>query len=306
MATTSLHRADPPTTAASPAGTAAAARRRRRLRSARRAALLSAAGVVLFVPLFFPLVWMLSTSFKPAEETFQVPPTFFPAAPTLDSYLSQLGDSGFLAYLLNGALVAGAASAVGIAVAVLGGYAFSRLRFPGKRTLLLVVLASQMFPLVLIVVTLYVLLRQLQLLDTYLGLILAFTAFALPFSVWMMRRFFDTVPRELEEAAMIDGCGRLGAMRRVLLPLISPGVIAVGLYTFMFTWNNLLFSLTLISSKDKRTVPPGFLLTYVGEYQYFWADAMAGSVMATMPMVVVFIALQRFLVQGLSAGAVKG
>jgi multiple sugar transport system permease protein len=155
-------------------------------------------------------------------------------------------------------------------------------------------------------VSIYVLFQQLQLLNTYLGLVLAFSSFALPFSIWMMRGFFDTIPRDLEEAAMVDGASRLGAMQRVILPLVGPGVIAVGLYTFMNTWNNLLFALSLTNSQDMRTIPPGFLLTYVGEFQYAWADAMAGSVMASLPMVIVFIFLQRYLVAGITAGAVKG
>jgi multiple sugar transport system permease protein len=162
-----------------------------------------------------------------------------------------------------------------------------------------------MFPLTLIVVGIYVLFNQLNLLDTYLGLILAFTSFSLPFAIWMMEGFFNTIPRDLEEAAMVDGSGRFGTLFKVILPLTRPGIIAVGVYSFLNSWNNLLFALSLTSSQDMRTIAPGFLLTYVGEFQYFWADAMAGSVIVTLPMIVIFIMLQRHLVQGMTAGAVK-
>ena len=263
--------------------------------------------LLLFGALFLPAYWMVVTSLKPNEAAFRLPPELIPSEPTLESYISQLKDrAGFLTFVSNGFVVSGLTTVLSIIVSVHAGYAFSRFRFPAKGPLLLLILASQMAPYVLIVVSIYVLFQQLQLLNTYLGLVLAFSSFALPFSIWMMRGFFDTIPRDLEEAAMVDGASRLGAMQRVILPLVGPGVIAVGLYTFMNTWNNLLFALSLTNSQDMRTIPPGFLLTYVGEFQYAWADAMAGSVMASLPMVIVFIFLQRHLVAGITAGAVKG
>jgi multiple sugar transport system permease protein len=211
-----------------------------------------------------------------------------------------------LTYFLNSVIASTFATLLSITVSVFAGYAFSRFRFPAKRAVLVFILASQMFPLVVLLVGIYILFRQLNLLDTYLGLILAFTSFSLPFSIWMMRGFFDTVPPELEQAAMVDGATRLQALLRVILPLVGPGVIAVGLYSFLNAWNNLLFALSLTSSQNMRTIPPGFLLTYVGEFQYQWADAMAGSVMVSLPMIVVFIFLQRYLIKGMTAGAVKG
>ena len=261
----------------------------------------------LFALLFLPLYWLLITSIKPNQAAFKVPPELFPSEPTLKSYISQLQDrAGFLTYFLNSLIASTCATLLSIAVSVFAGYAFSRFRFPAKRAVLVFILASQMFPLVVLLVGIYILFRQLNLLDTYLGLILAFTSFSLPFSIWMMRGFFDTVPPELEQAAMVDGATRLQALLRVILPLVGPGVIAVGLYSFLNAWNNLLFALSLTSSQDMRTIPPGFLLTYVGEFQYQWADAMAGSVMVSLPMIVVFIFLQRYLIRGMTAGAVKG
>jgi multiple sugar transport system permease protein len=266
-------------------------------------------GVLLFLLLllFLPLYWLLITSIKPNQAAFKVPPELFPSEPTLESYVSQLQDrAGFLTYFLNSVIASTFATLLSIAVSVFAGYAFSRFRFPAKRVVLVFILASQMFPLVVLLVGIYILFSQLGLLDTYLGLVLAFTSFSLPFSIWMMRGFFDTVPPELEQAAMVDGATRLQALLRVILPLVGPGVIAVGMYSFLNAWNNLLFALSLTSSQDMRTIPPGFLLTYVGEFQYQWADAMAGSVMVSLPMIVVFIFLQRYLVRGMTAGAVKG
>jgi multiple sugar transport system permease protein len=263
--------------------------------------------LLVLMLLFLPLYWLLITSIKPNQAAFDLPPEFFPSNPTLGSYVSQLLDrSGFLTYFFNSLITASLATVLSIVVSVFAGYAFSRLRFPAKRAALLFILTSQMFPLVVLLVGIYVLFRQLNLLDSYLGLVLAFTTYSLPLSIWMMRGFFDTVPPELEQAAMVDGATRLQALARVILPLIGPGVIAVGLYSFLNAWNNLLYALSLTSSQDMRTIPPGFLLTYVGEFQYQWSDAMAGSVMVSIPMIAVFIFLQRYLVQGMTAGAVKG
>jgi multiple sugar transport system permease protein len=266
--------------------------------------------VLLLVVLGFfmlPIYWTVVTSLKLNKNAFDIPPELVPMHPTLSSYGSQLTDrSGFLTYFINSVITATGTTVLTIIVAVLAGYAFSRFRFFGRRWLLVAILTTQMFPATLIVVGIYVTFRELGLLDSYLGLVLAFSSFALPFSIWMIDGFFRTVPRELEDAAMIDGSTRLGALWRVIVPLTAPGVVAVGVFAFLNSWNNLLFALSLTSSQGMRTIPPGFLLTYVGEFQYYWSDAMAGSVIVTVPMVVLFLFLQRYLVQGISAGAVKG
>jgi multiple sugar transport system permease protein len=261
----------------------------------------------LFLFVFFPTFWMISTSLKPNKDAFQMPPHWIPREWTLENYADQLQDrTGFMVYVSNGVLVSVSTAIVTIAVAVPAGYAFARLRFAAKRLLLIVILASQMFPPVIIVITLYALYRRFGLLDTYAGLILAFTSYSLPFSVWMMRGFCETVPLEIEEAAFVDGCSRLQILWRVVLPVIQPGLIAVGLFSFLHAWNNLIFALSLTSSPTMRTIPPGFLLTYVGEFQYRWSEMFAGSVIVTLPTVILFIGLQRYLVKGLTAGAVKG
>ena len=262
--------------------------------------------LISILVLVMPIYWMFVTSIKPNEASFQVPPELFPSNFTFESYIRQLMDrSGFLTYFVNSLIVSLGTTLLSIASAILAGYAISRLRFPGKSMSFAIILASQMFPQSLMIVGIYVFFMKLNLLDSYLGLILAFTSFSLPFAIWMMSGFIKTIPIELEEAAMIDGSSRWKTLWKVILPLTSPGLVAVGVYSFLNSWNNLLFALSLTSSQDMRTVPPGFLLTYVGEFQYYWADAMAGSIIITLPMVVIFILLQRYLVEGMTAGAVK-
>jgi multiple sugar transport system permease protein len=261
--------------------------------------------MVLFI--FFPTFWMLATSIKPNTDAFAMPPQWIPAAVTLENYASQLADrSGFVTYVSNGVFVALTTAMVTMVVSVPAAYAIARLRFRGKRWLLVGILASQMFPPVIIVIALYSLYRGLGLLDTYPGLILSFTSFSLPFSIWMMAGFVETIPHEIEDAAQVDGCNRLQVLWQIVVPLILPGLVAVGLFSFLNAWNNLIFALSLTTSQAMRTIPPGFLLTYVGEFQYKWADMFAGAVIVTLPTVILFIGLQRFLVKGLTAGAVKG
>ncbi|MEO7588296.1 MAG: carbohydrate ABC transporter permease [Arachnia sp.] len=272
-----------------------------------RNVLVSLVLVFLVVPMLVPLYWLVLTALRPNSTTNTLPLNLLPTNLTLENVIRQLSDAeGFLTYFRNSLITASASMILSIIVSVLAGYALSRLRFPGKMGLLLAVLASQMFPVMLVVISLYVLYNRLGLLNSYLGLTLAFTTLSLPFSIWMMRGFFDSVPIELEEAAFVDGTSRMGSMWHVLLPAVSPGLISVALFSFLNAWNNMLIALTLTSSPDKRTIPPGFLATYVGEYQYRWSDAMAGSMIVTLPIAIVFILLQRYFVQGMTAGAVKG
>jgi multiple sugar transport system permease protein len=270
-------------------------------------ALISLILLVMVVFIFFPTFWMVSTSIKPNADAFAMPPKWIPTTVTLQNYASQLADrSGFVTYVSNGVFVSLTTAMVTILVSVPAAYALTRLRFKGKRWLLIGILASQMFPPVIIVISLYSLYRDLGLLDTYFGLILSFTSFSLPFSIWMMAGFVETIPHEIEDAALVDGCNRMQVLWQIVMPLILPGLVAVGLFSFLNAWNNLIFALSLTSNQDMRTIPPGFLLTYMGEFQYKWADMFAGAVIVTLPTVILFIGLQRFLVKGLTAGAVKG
>jgi multiple sugar transport system permease protein len=269
--------------------------------------LITFALLMLLGPMLIPIYWLVVNAFRPNEDTLALPLRLLPGRFTLENIFAQLSDSeGFLRYFLNSGITSTAAMFLTTICAVLAGYALSRLRFPGRRTILIGILASQMFPIVLVVVSLYILYNQIGLLNTYAGLTLAFSSLSLPFGIWMMRSFFDTVPHELDEAAFMDGASRIQTLWIILLPVVRPGLVSVALFAFLNAWNNLLIALTLTTSPDMRTIPPGFLITYVGEFQYRWADAMAGSLIVTLPVTIIFIFLQKYLIGGLTAGAVKG
>ncbi len=262
---------------------------------------------LLLAILFFPVFWMLSTSLKPVDEVYSIPPRWLPSRLTLENYVKLFsGYVPFTLYMRNSAITCAFTSLLATTGATLAAYALSRLRFPGKRPYLLAILATQMFPHVLLLLSLYVSYRELGIYDTHFGLIIAFTTFAIPFSVWMMKGFFDSVPVEIEEAALIDGCTRLQSLRLVVIPSVVPGLMAVGLFSFLEAWNNLLYPLTLATSNEVRTLPPGLLLSFLGQFKQDWGGMMAASVVVTIPTTLVFIFLQRYLVQGLTAGAVKG
>ncbi|HEY7419472.1 MAG TPA: carbohydrate ABC transporter permease [Ktedonobacteraceae bacterium] len=263
--------------------------------------------IALLLYAFFPTFWMLSTSFKSQAEAFFYPPTWWPHQFTFYSYKILPADQqGFVRYFTNSLIVSTCTTLLTLLAAAPGGYVLSRFQFRGVRAVLMVILATQMFPYVVILISLYTLFRQLHMLNTYPALVLAFTTFSLPFSMWMIKGFCDTLPADLEEAGRIDGLSRVGVLRYIVLPLIIPGVIAVGFFAFLNSWNELLYAVTLTTSPDMRTIPAGFIGTYVGEFQDRWPDMMAASVIVSLPIVILFTIFQRQLVSGLTSGAIKG
>lgn len=252
-----------------------------------------------------PFLWMISTSLKgPAEISLRTP-TIIPHHPMPSNYSRVLEQAHFGRYFLNSLLVSVATTLISVALATLAGYAFARFKLPGGKALLLGILATQMFPGILLAIPLYILIKDLGLLNSLLGLILVYTTFALPFSVWLLRNFFVTVPRELEESAMVDGATRLGALWRIILPIAAPGIAATSIFSFILAWNEFLYANTFISSSSKYTLPVG-LQSLIGEYTTDWGMLMAGAVVTTVPIVIGFVFVQRNLTQGLAAGAVKG
>ena len=263
--------------------------------------------LVLLIYAFFPTFWLISTSIKTQGEAFLEPPTWWPHNPTLHSYQILPADQqGFVTYFQNSLIVSVCTMLLTLLAAVPAGYVLSRFRFRGARAYLLLILATQMFPYVTILISLYTLFRQLNMLNTYPALVLSFTTFSLPFSIWMLKGYCDTLPTDLEDAARVDGASRLRALWSIILPIIIPGVVAVGFFAFLSSWNELLFALTLTSSPSMRTIPPGFVLTYIGEFQDRWPDMMAASVVVSLPIVILFTVFQKKLVSGLTAGAIKG
>lgn len=252
-----------------------------------------------------PFLWMISTSLKDPAEVVLRDPTIIPRSMEVENYTRVFSAGRFGRYFLNSVIVSTATTVLSVALATLAGYAFARFRLPGGRGLLFGILATQMFPAILLAIPLYVLLRNLHLLDTLLGLILVYTTFALPFCVWMLRNYFITIPRDLDEAAIVDGATKLQALFTVVLPVAIPGIIATALFSFILSWNEFLYANTFISSRDNRTVSVG-LQSLIGEFTTDWGLLMAGAVVTTMPIVIAFFFVQRYLTQGLAAGAVKG
>ncbi|KJS20796.1 MAG: ABC transporter permease [Clostridiaceae bacterium BRH_c20a] len=267
------------------------------------------AAILLFTVIWtlFPMFWMLVTSLKTNLDVFQVPPTILPQDPSLKSYENLIfGSTPIYKYFINSVITSLGTVFISIILATLAGYALSRLRFRFRKAISIGVLVTQMFPLVVLLIPLYLLYVKTHLLNTYIGLILGFTSFSIPFGIWMIKGFVDSVPIEIEEAAMVDGCSRFQAMRMVVLPLILPGIVATGVFAFLDAWNNLLFPLTLVNDISMKTLPPGMILAFGGEFKHDWSGMMAASTIISIPVVVVFILLQRYLVEGLTGGAVKG
>lgn len=261
--------------------------------------------IIVVVVLLFPFLWMVSTSLKPPEEVFTPRPRWIPLNPTLRNFVNILGETSFPRYFLNSVLVAFITMLLALVVTVFAGYALSRYRFRGKQAFSLWLLVSQMFPPMLLVIPIFVLMLKLGLYNTYASLIITYGTFALPFSTWMLKAYFDTVPLDLEEAAMVDGCTRLQALARVVLPLAAPGIVTVALFVFILAWQEYMFALTLTRTTDMRTLPVGISL-FLGEYRVLWGSLMAGSVVVTAPVILLFSYLQRYIVEGLTLGAIKG
>lgn len=303
----------PTTTAAAPVvadAPAPPASRRRltgSLRSERRGVRISAWAVVVVFGGFalLPVYWLLATSLTPRSEVFSYPPRLFPSAVTLDAYRAIFDNAALFGYLKNSIIVSVVTAVLSVVVSAYMGYSFSKFRYRGRRSLMYLVLSSQMFPQALLLVTLYSVFSAYGLLNTYAALVLSFTTFTLPLCVWMLKGFFDTIPDELVEAARVDGASRLRIIHSIVLPLAAPGLVAAGLFAFVRGWNDFIFALTL-AGPDKQTLPPGLVNTFVGEAATAWPELMAASLVVSLPVSIAFIALQRFLVGGLTAGAVKG
>jgi multiple sugar transport system permease protein len=253
----------------------------------------------------FPLFWLIKIAITPDRLLYTEGVRLWPSSMTLANFHFVLLQSDFPTFFANSVMVSlGTALAVTI-VASGAGYAFSRFTFPCKYVVVFILLLTQMFPLVMLIAPMYRLMTPLGLTDNLLGLVIAYTAFNTPFATFLMQSFFDGIPKELEESAMIDGCTRLQALRRIVLPLTLPGMGATLGFVFTAAWSELLFALMLINSEEKMTFAVG-LLTFVSKFSVDWGQMMAAGVLALIPACIFFAFIQRYLVQGLTAGALKG
>ena len=263
--------------------------------------------VLALVSAIAPVYWMITISLKTELDQFAVPPKWFWFTPTLNHYYDAFVTRSFGQYLITSAIVAVVSTFCALVIGTLAAYALTRFRLPYNldRRLSLWILSTRMFPAIVTAVPLFLMLRDLRLLNTKASLIIVYTAFNLPFVVWMMRGFFAEVPRDLEEAALVDGDSRLGALFRVVLPLVTPGLAATAVFCLIVSWNEFLFALVLTQTDASMTLPVG-IAGRVTQFEIKWGVMSAAAVVAMMPIMIFALAMQRYLVRGLSLGAVKG
>jgi multiple sugar transport system permease protein len=252
----------------------------------------------------FPVLWMLVSSFKSNTEIFEYPPRFITENFSLDAYVTILTDPEKVRFFINSYVVSLSVTALTLVVAILAAYAFSRFEFRGKRVINVVIISVQAVPPITLLIPYFGLVVTLGLYNTYPGLILTYMVFTLPYAIIMMTGYFNTLPRELDEAVRVDGAGSMTALWRILVPIATPGIVSVGIYTFMIAWNEYLFALTLTRTNDMRTVPIGIQLL-MGQHSYEWNEMMAMSILGSIPVLLLFLFFQRYFIGGMTAGSVK-
>jgi multiple sugar transport system permease protein len=260
---------------------------------------------LLVVVCAFPFLWMALSSVKSLSELYTVPPVWLPKALSFENYAKVLFESNVPRYFINSTIISLGSTAIALTLAVFASYGFARFRFRGKGAYQAFILLGQLLPTAAIIVPLFITLRVLGLVNTYLGLILVYTIITLPLSVWMLTSYFKAIPVELEEAAIIDGASRLGVLFRITLPLSAPGIVAIVIYAFVTTWNEFIFALVLAQDYRVKTLPIG-IAEFTTEFNTDWGAVMAASLIMTMPIAIMFFAMQRMFVGGLTAGALKG
>lgn len=259
--------------------------------------------VVAFV--LFPIFWMASSSFKPQTELFARNITMLPVEWTLESYRTVWQGTAFPSYFWNSFKVAALSTLCSVVISMYAAYAIARIRFAGRYAFGMLLLITQMLPHILLVIPLFLMMQRFKLLNTHTALVIAYTAVSLPFTVWLLRGFFEAIPEELEDAAAIDGASLLKTFHLIILPLAGPGLAAVAMFSFIRAWNEFLFALVFLQSRNLFTLPIG-LASFQEEFTFRWDLIMAGASIITLPVLFFFLLMQRFIVQGLLGGAVKG
>ena len=254
----------------------------------------------------FPVYWMVISSFKNNSALISWPPSFSPVFSNLDNYITIFGNTKYLTYFKNSLITSGGAVVISLFVSVLAAYAFSLFRFRFKNLLMTSLMNIQVFPVTVIVISLFTFYTKLGLQSTYQGLILAELVYSLPFTVWFLKAFMDTVPFSLDEAARVDGCSRLQVLRQIVLPVVQPGLIAISIYTFLYSWDDFVFAQIIMKKESMKTLPVGMASSFIGEFIFDYAGMMTLSVLASLPVVVAFIFAGKYMVEGLTSGAVKG
>jgi ABC-type glycerol-3-phosphate transport system permease component len=264
--------------------------------------------VIAFVMCVFalgPVLWALSTSLKPDRLIFAQPPQWIPEEISLIHYGEVVRNPNMVRYYINSFITAAGSTVVALVVGTLGAYGFSRFKFPGNKSMMIGIMLTRMLPRVSLIVPFFITLQKLKLYNTRPGLIIIFLVITMPLSIWMLKGFFDSIPYEIEEAAIVDGCSPLGILLKIDLPMILPAVASVGMYIFITAWNEFLLALTMTKGSALRTISVG-LAFYIDEFGVRWGSLMAASILMSIPAMVVFSIFSKFLIKGLSEGAVKG
>ena len=252
----------------------------------------------------FPILWMFFTSLKSNTEIFALPPHLLPDKFTIIAYLSIFNDPTKVRFFINSYLVAGAVAVLTVLIGILAAYGFSRYTFPLKNSLNVFIISTQTVPPITLLIPYFGMVVAFGIFDTYFALILTYLVFTLPYAILLLTGYLNTLPRELDEAVLVDGGSSWAALWRVIVPLSMPGIVATSVYTFLLAWNEFLFALTLTKSMDKRTVPIGIELL-MGQHAFEWNEMMAMSVLGSLPLLVLYLVAQRYFLAGMTAGSVK-
>ncbi|MFZ5432904.1 MAG: sugar ABC transporter permease [Calditrichota bacterium] len=253
----------------------------------------------------YPVITVVTVSLRPGDRLLSTSLALIPDNATFESYISLFRDKPFARWMMNSTVVALAVTILGTGLASTAGYAFSRFRFPGHRAGMIMLLITQMFPATMLLLPLFIMLAKLHLINSYLGLIVIYSATALPFTVWQMKGYYDTIPRELEEAALIDGAGRWRVFYSIILPLAAPALVITALFSFLTAWSEYVVAAQVLLTEDLYTLPVG-LKQFQASMTTEWGLYSAGSIVVSIPVVALFLYLSRWLVSGLTLGSVKG
>jgi multiple sugar transport system permease protein len=270
----------------------------------RRKLIRGAVNLLILAFALFPILWGLSSSLKPTDRIIEFPPRLLPEAPTLEHYQRIFADDAAF-YIMNSGLVSAATVVLTLILAALGGYALARYDFRGRTFTMMAVISVMSIPIASLLVPTFTLISVLGLFDTRLGLVLLYTAYQLPAALWMLYGYFMSLPVEIENAARVDGCSPTRTLRKVVLPLSKPGLVAAALFILVFAWNDFVVAVTMTSSQETRTFPVAIYF-YLGFYGREWGPLLAASLVSIVPIIAVFVFLQRYFMTGLTGGGVKG
>lgn len=260
--------------------------------------------VLASIIILFPIMWIIATSLKTQMDTFKIPIKFFSDNPTISSYIKMWAHRPYLRYIFNSLIVAGTSTLISLIVASLAAYGFSRYKFRSSNLLLILILEAQMVPIIVLVIPYFKIMTFLNLFDTIGGLIISYIAFILPFTIWILKGYFDSIPIELDEAAAIDGCSPFKTFWLIIFPVAVPGIIAAGIFAFVLAWNEFTLAYILINSNINLTIGVGIAYLF-GEYSTSWNELMAAGMVASIVPAILFFTASKYLVSGLTSGAMK-